>query len=84
MYYLISVVKTNSGAEARNLTSYDTLEKAKIRYHSSIAANMNDEVNVKGFILGIMNEAGSMMIREVWERAIIPEPVEESESPVEE
>ena len=65
-YYLIEVITTTSGTEARNLYGYDDRNKAIQVFHSKMGANMNESTCAKAQMM-ILNSANGVEKNEIYE-----------------
>ena len=76
-YYLIEVITTTSGAEARNIYGYDDRNKAIQVFHSKMGSNINESTCAKAQMM-VLNSSNGVEKEEIYEVVTEEETTEET------
>lgn len=78
-YYLIKLLTNTAGDDGSTVAVFDSLEKAQVSYHQTLAAFHNAD-DVLYAVVEILNENGDSQIKEIVDHRPAPEPEPETSS----
>ncbi len=77
-YYLIKLLTNTQGQDGSSIAVFDTLDKAKISYHQTIATYINAE-DVLHAVVKILDYNGNVVMSDFVDHTPEPEPEPEPE-----
>lgn len=77
-YYLVKLLTNTQGQDSSSIAVYDSLEKAQVAYHQTLASFHNAD-DVLYAVVEILNEIGTVEILEIVDHR--PEPTPDEEIP---
>lgn len=77
-FYLVKLLTNTAGQDGSSVEVYDSLERAQVAYHNTLAAFHNAD-DVLYAVVEILNENGDSQIKEIVDHRPKPEPEPESE-----
>lgn len=72
-YYLVKLLANTAGQDASSVAVYDSLEKAQVAYHNTLASFHNAD-DVEYSVVEILNVNGDSIIKEIVDHRPKPEP----------
>lgn len=65
MFYTIRIQTKTDGTEVRNIVPFETSDEAEIRFHSCLAADMNND-DLKSVLVCVLTEQGVVTMSRYW------------------
>ena len=65
MYLTLKVTTNTEGTVSRDCRSFDTIEDARVRFHSDLASNIGKE-GISFVMCDLLNEDGRVLNNETW------------------
>jgi len=78
-FYLVKLLTNTAGQDGSNVAVYDSLVKAQVAYHQTLAAYHNAD-DVLYAVVEILDENGDSQIKEIVDHRPEPEPETEPET----